>query len=157
MAIPTYSFILVGGRKTGKNSVQDRFISDVFYNDNRRPVIKPESRRLNHNGSLVEISLSVPLVPLLAFKKNSYILFYDITSRDSFDKAVWWISLFASDQLHFLVALVGTKKDLDAAREVAFDEGHRLANNNNLVFLETSAKENYMIEDLFHVLLNNYD
>ena len=38
------------------------------------------------------------------------------------------------------IVLVGNKKDLDAEREVSYDEGLEFARKNKLIFFETSAK-----------------
>lgn len=45
--------------------------------------------------------------------------------------------------------LLGNKGDLDGQREVTFDEAKRFAEENNLLFLETSAKTGEKVEDAF--------
>lgn len=45
--------------------------------------------------------------------------------------------------------LVGNKCDLSVEREVTFEEGFKLANEFQLLFFETSAKENMNIEESF--------
>jgi GTPase SAR1 family protein len=47
------------------------------------------------------------------------------------------------------VVLVGNKKDLESERAVTLEEGERLAKQINAVFLETSAKDNLCVNDLF--------
>lgn len=45
--------------------------------------------------------------------------------------------------------LIGNKCDLDGTREVSTDEGHELAKELDIMFLETSAKDNSNVEELF--------
>jgi len=47
------------------------------------------------------------------------------------------------------VVLVGNKKDLESEREVSLADGQKLAKEINAVFLETSAKDNLCVTDLF--------
>jgi Ras-related protein Rab-2A len=44
--------------------------------------------------------------------------------------------------------LVGNKKDLENKRQVSFEEGEALANEHGLMFLETSAKTAYNVEEV---------
>ena len=43
---------------------------------------------------------------------------------------------------------IGYKKDLESKRQVSFEEGEALANEHGLMFLETSAKTAYNVEEV---------
>lgn len=45
--------------------------------------------------------------------------------------------------------LIGNKSDLDARRQVSFEEGERFAKENGLIFTETSAKTAFNVEEAF--------
>ena len=47
------------------------------------------------------------------------------------------------------MVLIGNKCDLSVEREVTFEEGFKLANEFQLLFFETSAKENVFVEESF--------
>lgn len=47
-----------------------------------------------------------------------------------------------------VIMLIGNKCDLDQRRQVSTDEGERFAKDNGLIFLETSAKTAFNVEDV---------
>lgn len=47
------------------------------------------------------------------------------------------------------IILVGNKSDLDPRRQVSTEEGERFAKENGLIFMETSAKTAYNVEESF--------
>ena len=58
------------------------------------------------------------------------------------------------------IMLIGNKCDLDARRQVSTEEGERFAKENGLIFMETSAKTAFNVEDVrflspFRVVCNN--
>jgi small GTP-binding protein len=69
------------------------------------------------------------------------LLVYDITSQNSFDNLPVWLkdSLDATNQNIGLI-LVGNKSDLEGQRQVSQTVAKTFAKDNNLMFLETSAK-----------------
>ena len=46
------------------------------------------------------------------------------------------------------IMLIGNKCDLDARRQVSTEEGDRFAKENGLIFMETSAKTAFNVEDV---------
>jgi len=78
------------------------------------------------------------------------LLVYDITSRSTFDAIGSWLEeCRANGNPEMVLVLVGNKTDLIAERMVTFEEGERLAVNNGMMFIETSAKTNFKIDDVF--------
>lgn len=78
------------------------------------------------------------------------LLVYDTTSRDSFNVLSNWLNdarTLASQNICIL--LVGNKKDLEEDREVTFLEASNFAQENELIFLETSAKTGENVEEAF--------
>ena len=45
--------------------------------------------------------------------------------------------------------LIGNKSDLDTRRQVSTEEGERFAKEHGLIFMETSAKTAYNVEESF--------
>lgn len=78
------------------------------------------------------------------------LLVYDITNRDSFNALEAWLSdarTLASPNI--IILLVGNKRDMEDEREVTFIEASNFAQENELVFLETSAKSGENVEEAF--------
>ena len=48
-----------------------------------------------------------------------------------------------------LICLIGNKTDLEEKREVSYEEGKNFAEENNLLFFETSAKDGNNIQEIF--------
>ena len=48
-----------------------------------------------------------------------------------------------------LICLIGNKIDLEDKREVSYEEGKNFAEENNLLFFETSAKDGNNIQEIF--------
>eukprot|EP01006_Ploeotia_vitrea_P045837 TRINITY_DN66973_c5_g2_i1.p1 TRINITY_DN66973_c5_g2~~TRINITY_DN66973_c5_g2_i1.p1 ORF type:complete len:163 (-),score=67.78 TRINITY_DN66973_c5_g2_i1:59-547(-) len=78
------------------------------------------------------------------------LLVYDITSRDTYNHLVSWLTdartLARSD---ITVIVVGNKSDKKAAREVTLLEASRFAQENDLLFMETSAKTGECVDEVF--------
>lgn len=78
------------------------------------------------------------------------LLVYDTTSRDSFNALANWLNdarTLASPNI--VILLVGNKKDLEECREVTMLEASNFAQENDLIFLETSAKTGDNVEEAF--------
>jgi Ras-related protein Rab-2A len=56
------------------------------------------------------------------------------------------------------IMLIGNKCDLDARRQVSTEEGDRFAKENGLIFMETSAKTAFNVEDVIiryiHIMID---
>ncbi|XP_065199476.1 ras-related protein Rab-4B-like [Planococcus citri] len=78
------------------------------------------------------------------------LLVFDITNRRTFD-ALWkWLDQARSlMNPHAVILLVGNKKDLENEREVSILEAEQYARENELIYLETSAKSGENVEEAF--------
>jgi len=75
---------------------------------------------------------------------------YDVTKRDSYVRAEKWIrELKEKAPKDIIVYLVGNKIDLVEQRAVSTEEGMELAEVFELEFIETSAKENKNVAQVF--------
>ena len=83
---------------------------------------------------------------------------YDVTKRSTFaDVMKWYSDLRNIAEKECIIALVGNKVDLldrnNRRREVSYEEGKKLAEENNMLFYEASALTSVKVNDCFEDLL----
>ena len=87
-----------------------------------------------------------------SYYKNSTCAFivYDITNKKSFDNVIIWLKE-CKDMCYknILICLIGNKIDMKDKREVLYEDGINFAEENDLLFFETSAKEGNNIQEIF--------
>lgn len=78
------------------------------------------------------------------------LLVYDITRKETFNHLTRWLEeVRQNGNPDIMVMLIGNKADLDSRRQVSTEEGERFAKENGLIFLETSAKTSFNVEQAF--------
>mmetsp|Transcript_14995 Transcript_14995/g.37722 ORF Transcript_14995/g.37722 Transcript_14995/m.37722 type:complete len:155 (+) Transcript_14995:1-465(+) len=93
------------------------------------------------------------LIPSYIRDSSGAIVVYDITNRASFLNTSKWIEDVRSERgSDVVIVLVGNKTDLADRRQVSTEEGEEKAKENNVMFIETSAKMGYNIKALFRQL-----
>ncbi|CAI2379387.1 unnamed protein product [Moneuplotes crassus] len=88
-------------------------------------------------------------------KAMAAILVYDITKEETFENCNNWLKqLRNSGEPGCEVMLVGNKIDLEVERAVKTEEGMKFAEEKNIQFFETSAREGLNVKEVFDALLN---
>ncbi|EPB91059.1 Ras-like protein Rab-2A [Mucor circinelloides 1006PhL] len=78
------------------------------------------------------------------------LLVYDITRRDTFEHLpVWLEDVRQHANPNTVIMLIGNKSDLEKNRQVSREEAEQFAQENDLFFLETSAKSSDNVEKAF--------
>ncbi|KRX08413.1 P-loop containing nucleoside triphosphate hydrolase [Pseudocohnilembus persalinus] len=78
------------------------------------------------------------------------IIVYDITRRETFENVIQWIEEAKNNgNQEMMFILIGNKMDLESQRMVSKEEGQQLALKHDMLFLETSAKQNVQIQEIF--------
>ena len=75
---------------------------------------------------------------------------YDISDKKTFDNIITWLNE-CRDMCYkdILICLIGNKCDLEGKRAVSYEEGKNFAEENGLLFFETSAKDGTNIQECF--------
>jgi GTPase SAR1 family protein len=78
------------------------------------------------------------------------IVVYDITNSDTFSRAKVWVKeLQRQAAPNIVIALAGNKADLAAKRQIEVVDAQTYADENGLIFMETSAKTAINVNDIF--------
>ncbi len=158
-----FKFILIGDSTVGKTCILTRFV-DGWFKAESDPTIGVEfgSKVLKcKSGVTVRLQVwdTAGQESFRSITRSYYrgaigaLLVYDITNANSFENLPNWLkdSLDATNQNIGLV-LVGNKQDLENQRQVNKEVAKNFAKENNLLFLETSAKNGSNIEKIFQIL-----
>ncbi len=79
----------------------------------------------------------------------AFLLIFDISKYKSFKNLENWMNLVNENTNPKLLCLIGNKSDLEEQRQVTREEALGFARKHNLKYIETSAKINENIEDVF--------
>merc|ERR1712210_140410 len=75
---------------------------------------------------------------------------YDVTRRSTYNHLSSWLTDARNlTNPNTVIFLIGNKCDLDAQRDVTYEEAKEFAAANGLIFVETSAKTGEKVEDAF--------
>jgi small GTP-binding protein len=150
--------VLVGAYAVGKSTLAHRFISKKFTATPPTIGATFQVKTVVVNGTTVKLELwdtagterYKALMPMYYRGACAAVIAYDITNEKSFEKATEWVEeLRMHSSPNIFIVLVGTKLDLEPERKVSFDRGSDAAKRENLVFFETSAKEDINVNDVF--------
>ncbi|XP_011297639.1 GTP-binding protein Di-Ras2 [Fopius arisanus] len=160
-----YRVVVFGAGGVGKSSLVLRFVKGTF-RESYIPTIEDTYRQViscNKNICTLQItdttgSHQFPAMQRLSISKgHAFILVYSVCSRQSLEelRPIWAVirELKGQDISQIPIMLVGNKCDESTLREVAMEEGKAEADSWGCGFLETSAKTNHNVNELFRDLL----
>ena len=160
----TRKIALMGFRSVGKSSLAIQFVQGQFV-DHYEPTIENTfNKKVTLNKAEYELLLVDTagqdeysrMPPEYSIDVHGYVLVYGIDSAKSFEVCrvlhEKLVDLIGADDIP--IVLVANKCDLPAAeRKVKRDEGQKLADEIKAVFVETSAKTNLGVSDVFNKAL----
>lgn len=157
-----FKVLLIGESSVGKTSVLLRYTDQIF-NPSFQATIGVDFRlsTIEKHGKVHKLQLWDTagqdryrrIVTSYYRGASGVIIVYDITNRDSFNQVEFWLNQIPVASC--VKVLVANKNDLEKERKVSRDEGFELAERLGMDFIETSAKENKGIDEVFDRLLEN--
>ncbi|XP_069463234.1 ras-related protein Rab-25 isoform X2 [Ambystoma mexicanum] len=161
-----FKVVLIGESGVGKTNLLSRFTRNEFNHDSRTTIgVEFSTRTINVEGLTVKAQIwdTAGLERYRAITSAYYrgavgaLLVFDITKHQTYDCVERWLKeLYDHADANIVVMLVGNKTDLtDSAREVPADEAKMYADNNGLLFIETSALDSTNVELAFETILTD--
>lgn len=139
--------VCVGDESVGKSTIINNCINDTYQME-YNPTIGIDLFNFLYKNSTNICHCHIwdtsgnekclPNIPAYIKVSNICLIFYDITSRNTFLNLDKWLNLIADNNP--LIFLIGNKNDLEEQREVSTDEASGYAKSHNTYFLETSVK-----------------
>ena len=150
---------IIGDSKTGKTSIINRYLGQEFSIDmiSNIGIDKQEIIRKMKDGNEMKIiiwdtagqerfhSISSGTI------KNSQgiIVCFALNDKNSFDNVLTWLQDVREISSKIPIVLFGNKCDLIEERKVTNKEAKEFADNNEIIYFETSAKDNINIKEGF--------
>lgn len=158
---PAYKTVLLGETAVGKSSIAVRFVRDQFFDYQESTIgaaFLAQSLTLRESQEVVRFEIwdtagqerYHSLAPMYYRGAKAALVVYDITDAKSFEKAKMWVNeLKQQCGPGLILTLVGNKIDLENDRDVNRSEAIEYAAANRLMHVETSAKANINVQNLF--------
>lgn len=154
-----FKLVLLGETAVGKSSLVLRFVKGHFHEHQESTI---GAAFLTQTVCLEDCTVKFEiwdtagqeryhsLAPMYYRGAQAAVVVYDITSQESFTRAKAWIKeLQRQANPNIIIALTGNKVDLADKRAVDVDEAQTYADENELIFMETSAKTAANVSDVF--------
>lgn len=157
--ISQFKLVLLGESAVGKSSLVLRFVKGQFHEFQESTIgaaFLTQTLCLDDTTVKFEIWDTAgqeryhSLAPMYYRGAQAAIVVYDITNADTFARAKTWVKeLQRQARPDIVIALAGNKSDLAQKRMVEYEEANAYADENGLLFMETSAKNANNVNEIF--------
>ncbi|EWM29666.1 ras-related protein rab-5b [Nannochloropsis gaditana] len=151
--------VIIGDSGVGKSSLVLRFVTQSFKPFSESTIgASFMSKVIELDGQTVKVQIwdtagqekYKSLAPMYYRGAAAAIVVYDITRRESFGTLQRWVSeLQEKGPRDLRIMVAGNKKDLEGDRQVAAEEAEAYAESIGARYMETSAKDDMAVQDLF--------
>lgn len=155
-----FKFIIIGDAGAGKSCLLHQFIENKLKKGSSHTIgVEFGSKIINICDHKIKLQIwdTAGQERYRSVTRSYYrgaagaLIVYDVTNRDTYSHLVNWLAdartLARAD---ISVTAVGNKVDLKDERQVTFLEASRFAQENDILFLETSALTGEGVEDVFY-------
>ncbi len=165
-----FKLIVIGDTNTGKSCLLNRFADDSYSNDFISTIgVDFKVKTIEIDGKIIKTQIwdTAGQDRFRSITSSYYrgahgiIIAFDITNKKSFYNIEKWmkdVEKFGSDAS--IKMIIGTKSDLTKDRKVSEEEIQLLADRLDIRYIETSAKDNSNVNEVFvnisnELLINN--
>jgi len=154
-----FKFLVIGSAGSGKSCLLHQFIENKFKGESSHTIgVEFGSKIVAIGGRSVKLQIwdTAGQERFRSVTRSYYrgaagaLLVYDITNRESYNALGDWLAdARALASPNIVIICAGNKKDLDSDRQITFLEASQFAQENELMYLETSAKSGENVEEAF--------
>jgi|EP00670_Eutreptiella_braarudii_P005267 Ras-related protein Rab-14 len=154
-----FKYIIIGDMGCGKSCLLHQFTEHKFLPDSPHTIgVEFGTRVVDISGKLIKLQIwdTAGQERFRAVTRSYYrnaagaILVFDTTRRQTYNNLANWLTDTKNlTNHHTVMMLVGNKVDLEEQRQVSFEEASKFAEDNGLLYLETSAKTGKNVEQAF--------
>ena len=156
-----FKIVVVGDAAVGKTSLMFRFVHGSFKKDYKMTIgVNFATKLVDLDGVKVKLSIWDTagqerfhfLLPSYYDGSSGGLVVFDVTRRDSFLNLPKWLEQIRSKTGNIPLLILGNKADLEDLRAVTNEEAKQFAQQNGVVYSETSAKDGANVDDVFAAL-----
>ena len=159
--------VLLGDVSVGKTSIASRYCKNSFNEHHINTIggAYQQQKVVLDNGAMIKLHIwdtsgqerFRAMTNLYYRDAQVALLTYDITNESSFNSIDFWIKelKYKVENENMILCLVGNKCDVSQDdRKITTVRGKNFAEENNMIFYETSAKTGEGVKDLFVTIAN---
>jgi len=154
-----FKYIIIGDMGVGKSCLLHQFTENKFVPDSPHTIgVEFGTRIVEVMGKKIKLQIwdTAGQERFRAVTRSYYrgaagaLLVYDITRRITYNHLTSWLTDARNlTNPNTVIMLIGNKKDLEAQRDVTYEEAAQFAKENGLIFIESSAKTGENVEEAF--------
>ena len=154
-----FKYIIIGDSGVGKSCLLLQFTDKRFETSHDITIgVEFGARMITVEGRAIKLQIwdTAGQESFRSITRSYYrgasgaLLVYDVTRRETFTHVASWLQdAKENSNMSMSILLIGNKCDLEDKRQVSEEEGRQLAQENHLMFMETSAKTAFNVEEAF--------
>ena len=154
-----FKYIIIGDRGVGKSCLMHKFTEEKFMPDYPTTIgVDFGARTIEVFGEKIKLQIwdTAGEEKFRAVTRRFYrgaagaLMVYDVSIRSTYNNlSIWLKEIRNFTNPDTVLFLIGNKCDLEAQRDVTFEEAKKFAEENGLMFVETSAKTGDGVEEAF--------
>ena len=164
---PFFSFkiLFLGGIGVGKTSIINRYVKNIFNNDQVPTIgIDYRTKTVTYHSKKIKLKIfdTSGQERFHTLTKNYYqgadgiIMVFDLKRIETFEELSYWMEEINKnfDKNNIGLILVGNKNDGDLEeRKISYEQGNKIAELYNFIYIETSAITNDNIKECFDLMV----
>ena len=161
-----FKVLLLGDTDVGKSSLILRYTEETFNSKLVNSIdVNFKMKKKEIDGKIIKVQIwdtagheRFRSITYSYYRgANAIIIVFDITDKKSFLSITEWLKQIEKHaKENVFKFLVGNKSDLSEERKVTYEEAKEYADEHDLPYIETSAKEGININELFESSIKSF-